>query len=86
VLYSSILATDMSLHFAWIARLKDLGTSLEDDSFLQDRSGGDLDEEDRIMICQAIIKCADISNPVSARDVHSPCPGQAYRLTPRLVR
>lgn len=66
VLYSSVLATDMSLHFAWIARLKDLGESLRDDqAFTAKRAQGEMDEEDRIMICQAIIKCADISNPVS---------------------
>jgi hypothetical protein len=57
VLYSSVLATDMSLHFAWIARLKDFGASLR-----AERESSD--EDDRIMLCQAIIKCADISNPV----------------------
>jgi len=57
VLYSSVLATDMSLHFAWIARLKDFGASLR-----TERESSD--EDDRIMLCQAIIKCADISNPV----------------------
>jgi hypothetical protein len=57
ILYSSVLATDMSLHFAWIARLKEFGASL--------RTGKVSNEEDdRIMLCQAIIKCADISNPV----------------------
>lgn len=67
VLYSSVLATDMSLHFAWIARLKEFGASLRNGSFAAERPGeGDKDEEDRIMICQALIKCADISNPVSA--------------------
>ena len=57
VLYSSILATDMSLHFAWIARLKDFGASLRTEKEPSD-------EDDRVMLCQAIIKCADISNPV----------------------
>jgi hypothetical protein len=58
VLYSSVLATDMSLHFAWIARLKEFGATLQSESQSSE-------EEDRIMLCQAIIKCADISNPVS---------------------
>jgi hypothetical protein len=58
VMYSSVLATDMSLHFAWIARLKEFGSSIE----THDESS---EEDDRIMLCQAIIKCADISNPVS---------------------
>lgn len=57
ILYSSVLATDMSLHFAWIARLKDFGASLRAERTSKD-------EDDRIMLCQAIIKCADISNPV----------------------
>lgn len=66
VLYSSVLATDMSLHFAWIARLKDFGAAIEGGEIeLADRQGADLLEEDRIMICQSLIKCADISNPVS---------------------
>ena len=56
VLYSSVLSTDMSLHFAWIQRLKEFGESLD--------QPGDADE-DRVMFCQALIKCADISNPVS---------------------
>ena len=57
ILYSSVLATDMSLHFAWIARLKEFGASLR-----TERTSSE--EDDRIMLCQAIIKCADISNPV----------------------
>lgn len=61
VLYSSVLATDMSLHFAWIARLKEFGANLQ----AGDYQPSPADEEiDRIMIAQAIIKCADISNPV----------------------
>lgn len=71
VLYSSVLATDMSLHFAWIARLKSFGAGLHTDSRSASKSesregskGKGKEEEDRIMISQAIIKCADISNPV----------------------
>lgn len=55
VLHSAILATDMSLHFAWIQRLREFGTRPSDDE------GDDL--EDRVLVCQALIKCADISNP-----------------------
>lgn len=67
VLYSSVLATDMSLHFAWIARLKSFGAGLQFDSESAPQSPEKRrgkEEEDRIMISQAIIKCADISNPV----------------------
>ncbi|OCF35312.1 hypothetical protein I316_02858 [Kwoniella heveanensis BCC8398] len=62
VLYSSVLATDMSLHFAWIQRLKDF------DEGLREGEVGE-DEYDRVMICQALIKCADISNPTRPIDV-----------------
>ncbi|WVR04999.1 hypothetical protein IAU60_002011 [Kwoniella sp. DSM 27419] len=63
VLYSSVLATDMSLHFAWIQRLKDFGEGM------RERIGSEDDEYDRVMICQALIKCADISNPTRPIDV-----------------
>ncbi|WWC85261.1 uncharacterized protein L201_000123 [Kwoniella dendrophila CBS 6074] len=62
VLYSTVLATDMSLHFAWIQRLKDF------DEGLREGEVGE-DEYDRVMICQALIKCADISNPTRPIDV-----------------
>jgi hypothetical protein len=66
VLYSSVLATDMSLHFAWIARLKEFGARVENDGSLRPDQRTEEREDDRIMLSQALIKCADISNPVSA--------------------
>lgn len=74
VLYSSVLATDMSLHFAWIARLKEFGNRMQNSPEDEARPGekrNRKEEEDRIMISQAIIKCADISNPVSFFTVRS---------------
>jgi hypothetical protein len=65
VLYSSVLATDMSLHFAWLAQLKETGASIEGDGVLGKEDRMAEREADRIIICQALIKCADISNPVS---------------------
>ncbi|KAK6902664.1 hypothetical protein I203_107922 [Kwoniella mangroviensis CBS 8507] len=62
VLYSTVLATDMSLHFAWIQRLKDFDEGLREGEIGED-------EYDRVMICQALIKCADISNPTRPIDV-----------------
>lgn len=61
VLFSSIMATDMAMHFSWIVRLGQLG-----DKIAEGRCSMEEDEvwEDRIMICQALIKCSDISNPV----------------------
>ncbi|BEJ00602.1 hypothetical protein CcaverHIS631_0504590 [Cutaneotrichosporon cavernicola] len=66
VLYSAILATDMSLHFAWIHRLKELGEIVRG---IEPLERDQLVEEDRIMVCQALIKCADISNPSRPMDV-----------------
>lgn len=69
VLYSSVLATDMSLHFAWVSSLKSLSERMSDagaeDANCQRMGSPDLDHADKILICQALIKCADISNPVS---------------------
>lgn len=62
LLYATVLATDMSLHFDWLKQFKDLGKRA--------RAGlcVDMPEEEetaaRTLVCQALIKCADISNPV----------------------
>lgn len=64
VLYSAILATDMSLHFAWIQRLQEFGTAMK-----QGSSSERVSDEDRVLISQALIKCADISNPTRPIDV-----------------
>lgn len=66
VLYSAILATDMSLHFAWIQRLTELGELMKSEKPLERDA---LVEEDRIMISQALLKCADISNPTRPMDI-----------------
>lgn len=72
VLYSSVLATDMSLHFVWMQELQKYGEDISHAKGVYGRNdieaGGATDdaaETDRIMIAQALIKCADISNPVS---------------------
>lgn len=61
ILFSTILATDMAMHFGWIVKLGELG-----DKIAEGRCSSEEAEvwEDRIMICQALIKCSDISNPV----------------------
>jgi hypothetical protein len=77
-LYATVVSTDMSLHFSWIKEFRLLGKRLrESDAELaveDEVNGVDLlptEDENRIMICQAIIKCADISNPV--RLLGRPC-------------
>jgi hypothetical protein len=67
-LYATIVATDMSLHFCWIKEFRLLGKRVRETSAeLAEEPQDDIptEEDDRIMVCQAIIKCADISNPVS---------------------
>ncbi|KAJ6627986.1 hypothetical protein B0H10DRAFT_1993127 [Mycena sp. CBHHK59/15] len=53
LLWETVLATDMSVHAAFMQRFADL---------IADRVGSTLMHR-RITICQAILKCADISNP-----------------------
>ncbi|EIN11232.1 HD-domain/PDEase-like protein [Punctularia strigosozonata HHB-11173 SS5] len=53
LLLKTVLATDMSVHGDFMRRFKQL-------------SDGDLhvnEQEEKILICQAVVKCADISNP-----------------------
>lgn len=59
VVEASILATDMSRHFGFVNQLNDLGRRFGE------RRGGLVNvEEDRLLLCSGLIKCADISNPV----------------------
>ncbi|CAE6434818.1 unnamed protein product [Rhizoctonia solani] len=59
LLVQTVLATDMSVHFDWIERFKAYASS--------ESTGGGFrnvpEDEERLMICQALIKCGDISNP-----------------------
>jgi hypothetical protein len=56
MLVETVLATDMSVHMDFMRRFEEM-------------IGRGLDGEDvagrRVLLCQALIKCADISNPVS---------------------
>ena len=53
LLYKTLLATDMSVHFDFMSSFQ---------SLLNERP---LDPSKRqVLVCQALIKCADISNPV----------------------
>lgn len=59
VLSVSVLATDMSGHFAYVAKLQEAARRLDG----RIRSVEEI-EEDRLLICSCLMKCADISNPV----------------------
>ncbi len=54
LLLGAVLATDMGVHFDFMAEFTKLV------------NGADFPElKRRVLVCQALIKCADISNPVS---------------------
>ena len=54
LLLNIVIATDMSVHDKFMRRYQELVEGKVEDEL-----------ERRILVCQAIIKCADISNPVS---------------------
>lgn len=61
---SSILATDMGLHFEYMKKLGFLQEKLHENGGT-DGWNGRLIEEQRTLACGLLIKCADISNVVS---------------------
>lgn len=65
LMISSILATDMGLHFDYMKKLGDLQEKLEVDNTTEGWNGRMI-EEQKALACALLIKCADISNVVSA--------------------
>jgi 3',5'-cyclic-nucleotide phosphodiesterase len=63
LLISTILATDMCLHFQFIERLQDLQRKYHEGNGTDGWSTQDL-ETSRTLLCSLLIKCADISNVV----------------------
>ena len=63
LMISSILATDMGLHFDYMKRLGFLQEKLHENGGT-DGWNGRLIEEHRTLACGLLIKCADISNVV----------------------
>ncbi|KAF9947464.1 3',5'-cyclic-nucleotide phosphodiesterase, partial [Mortierella alpina] len=63
---STILATDMGLHFDYVGKIKEQTERLQ----LRNMPGGNvpkpnqasIDEQERLVLCGTLIKCADISN------------------------
>ncbi|KAF8315023.1 HD-domain/PDEase-like protein [Clavulina sp. PMI_390] len=58
-LVETVLATDMSLHFGWIQQFN----SMIDQRAANQAEGND-PRRVKLLACQALMKCADISNPV----------------------
>lgn len=63
LLISSILATDMGLHFGYMKKLSGLQEKLHAEEGTRGWSGRTM-QESRALICGLLIKCADISNVV----------------------
>ena len=61
---STILATDMGLHFDYMKKLGDLQERLQENNSIDGWNGRML-EEQTAFACSLLIKCADISNVVS---------------------
>jgi hypothetical protein len=64
LMISSILATDMGLHFDYMKKLADLQERLRVNNSTEGWTGRTL-EEHTALACALLIKCADISNVVS---------------------
>lgn len=63
LLVQTVLITDMGLHFDWMNKLRALASDVEKSGI--DAVAGRADVKQ--LICQALIKCGDISNPVSRK-------------------
>lgn len=60
ILLTSVLVTDMSRHFPFVEKLTEMGERLKKNNYISNEV-----KEDRLVICSALMKCGDISNPVS---------------------
>lgn len=63
LMISSILATDMGLHFDYMKKMIDLQDKLQENNSA-DGWNGRQTEDHRALACALLIKCADISNVV----------------------
>lgn len=63
LMISSILATDMGLHFDYMKRLGDTQEKLQENNSTDGWNGRQI-EEQKALACSLLIKCADISNVV----------------------
>lgn len=64
LMISSILATDMGLHFDYMKKLGDVQEKLHHHNSTDGWNGRQL-EEHKALACSLLIKCADVSNVVS---------------------
>ncbi|KAK3368102.1 hypothetical protein B0H63DRAFT_69194 [Podospora didyma] len=67
LMISSILATDMGMHFDYMKKLCDLQDKLRESNSTEDWNPRMVDEQ-RALVCALLIKCADISNVARRHD------------------
>ncbi|KAH8889376.1 3'5'-cyclic nucleotide phosphodiesterase [Thozetella sp. PMI_491] len=67
LMISSILATDMGLHFDYMKKLGDLQEKLKEKNSTEGWNGRTIDEH-KALACALLIKCADISNVARRHD------------------
>ncbi|KAK3379531.1 hypothetical protein B0T24DRAFT_160956 [Lasiosphaeria ovina] len=67
LMISSILATDMGMHFDYMKKLADLQDKLRVDNSTENWNGRMIDEQ-KALACALLIKCADISNVARRHD------------------
>jgi hypothetical protein len=77
LMISSILATDMGLHFDYMKRLGDTQEKLQENNSTDGWNGRQI-EEQKALACSLLIKCADISNVVR---IHTPAHDPTLRHT-----
>ncbi|KAG5951379.1 hypothetical protein E4U53_003243 [Claviceps sorghi] len=70
LMISSILATDMGLHFEYMKKLGDVQERLQNNDYADGWDGRQL-EEHKALACSLLIKCADISNVARNYDTAS---------------
>lgn len=63
LMISSILATDMGLHFDYMKKLGDVQEKLQHNNSTDGWNGRSI-EDNKALACSLLIKCADISNVV----------------------
>ena len=67
LMISSILATDMGLHFEYMKKLSDAQKKLEQENSMDSWTPAQF-EEHKVLACALLIKCADISNVARHHD------------------
>lgn len=60
IVVSSVLATDMALHHEYVSKIKEQAARFDKNTTTA--ASAIHEDEERILLCSALIKCADISN------------------------